>query len=241
MQFKKIIYENYVQRHTQSLYGRPSLDGIRKNFPVWRHYFGKLLPRDKVAAILDIGCGDGSFIFFLQNEGYSRPEGIDVSAEQIEMGKAMGIANIQRADLQDFLANKKESYDCIVARDVLEHFSRQEIFDILFAVRAALLPGGCLILQSPNGEGLFYTSIFYGDFTHEIAFTESSLRQVCMNTGFTKVECRPTGPVPKGFVSSVRWLLWQLIVLKIRFFKMVETGSGRGIFTQNIIGKATRD
>lgn len=241
MQFKKIIYENYVQHHTRSLYGQPSLDRIRHNFPTWRHYFGKLLPRDKNAAILDIGCGDGGFVFFLQNEGYARAEGIDVSAEQIETGKAMGIGGIQRADLQAFFTNKKEAYDCVVALDVLEHFTREEIFDILFAVRAALRPGGCFILQSPNGEGIFHTSIFYGDFTHEIAFTESSLRQICLNTGFSKVECRPTGPVPKGFVSTARWLFWQIIVLKIRFCKMVETGSGKGIFTQNIIGKATRD
>lgn len=239
--YKDIIYENYVNNHTQLLYGQETLAHIEGQFPVWRYYFGQLLPPGKEAAVLDIGCGTGSFVYFLQNMGYTRAQGIDLSKGQIEAGYALGIENIQCADLHTFLADKKETYDCIVARDVLEHFTRQEIFEILFAVRAALRPGGCLILQSPNGEGIFYTSIFYGDFTHEMAFTQSSLQQICLNTGFSGVECLPAGPVPKGLISTVRWLFWQLIVLKNRFYKMVETGSSRGIFTQNLIAKAIRD
>ncbi len=239
--FKDIIYENYVNNHTRLLYGHETLAHIESQFLVWRSYFGRLLPTDKHAAVLDLGCGTGSFVYFLQKTGYADAQGIDLSAAQIEAGRAMGIEGIQCADLHSFLAGKKETYDCIVARDVLEHFTRQEIFEILFAVRAALRPGGCFIMQSPNGEGMFYTSIYYGDFTHEMAFTQSSLQQICRNTGFSGVECYPTGPVPKGFISGVRWLIWQLIVLKTRFYKMVETGNSRGIFTQNLIAKAIRD
>ena len=240
MQFKDTIYRHYVRNHTRPLYGTETLEGIRRHFPVWNHYFKRLLPANKDAVLLDIGCGKGSFVYYLQQSGYANARGIDLSEEQVEYGRSLGIANIESADLYACLADKKQAYDCITAFDVLEHFTRQEVFDILIAVSAALKPGGCFILQSPNGEGLFHTSIFYGDFTHEIAFTESSLRQICLNTGFSGVECFPTGPVPKGIVSTARWLLWQLIVLKMRFYKMVETGSGKGIFTQNLIAKAIK-
>lgn len=240
-EFKKVIYKNYLSKHTSLLYGKDTLGHIARQFPVWRYYFSRLLPTNKTASILDIGCGTGSFVYFLQESGFKTAQGIDISAEQVEAGLAMGIQNIQCADLHTYLIDRENYYDCIIARDVLEHFTRQKIFEILAAVHKALQPGGSFIIQSPNGEGLFYTSIFYGDFTHEIAFTESSIRQICLNSGFTTVECRPTGPVPKGLVSVVRWLLWQLIVLKMRIFKMVETGSGSGIFTQNLIAKATRE
>jgi 2-polyprenyl-3-methyl-5-hydroxy-6-metoxy-1,4-benzoquinol methylase len=240
MQFKELLYKNYERNHTRTLYGQETLADFRRVFPVWRHHFGKLLPPDKNAAILDIGCGKGSFVWFLQEHGYPRAEGIDISAEQIEYGQALGIQNIRCADMRALLSQQTEMYDCIIARDVMEHFAKQEIFDILFAVRAALRPGGCFIMQSPNGEGIFHAGILYGDFTHETAFTESSLNQIFLNTGFSRVECRPVEPVPKGFVSTVRWLLWQLIVLKTRFYKIVETGSGSGIFTRNIIAKAVR-
>lgn len=241
MSFKEVIYRNYVQNHTHGLYGAETLDDIRQNIPAWRYYFGRLLPQSRDAIVLDIGCGKGSFVWFLQQEGFAGASGIDVSEEQIAYGQTLGIRNIQCADLKTYLASKKDTYDCIIARDVMEHFSRQEIFDILALVRSALKPGGSFIMQSPNGEGIFFTAILYGDLTHEIAFTRSSLHQLFRNTGFDKVQCLPVEPAPTGFVSAIRWLLWQLIVLKMRFYKIVETGDSSGIFTRNLIAKVIRD
>ncbi|MCB9307756.1 MAG: class I SAM-dependent methyltransferase [Lewinellaceae bacterium] len=240
MNYRKSIYDGYITYHTNLLYGENTLVRIQKQFPIWRYYYGKLLPGNREASILDIGCGIGSFIWFLMQTGYNRAEGIDISEEQIAEGIAMGIESIQCADLRTFLENKPGQYDCIIARDVMEHFTKQEVFDILQLVHTSLKPGGCFIMQSPNGEGLFHTSIFYGDFTHEIAFTRSSLNQLCRSVGFNNVRCQPTGPVPKGLKSGMRWILWQLVVLNIRLLKMIETGSGSGIFTQNLIAIATK-
>jgi hypothetical protein len=49
------------------------------------------------------------------------------------------------------------------------------------------------------------------------------------------VDFYPTGPVPKGIKSLVRFLLWKVIEIILRFYMVVETGSGEEIFTQNII------
>ena len=217
------------------------MERIRHSFPVWRYYFKKLLPQSASANILDIGCGNGSFVLFLTESGYINSSGIDISEEQIEYGRSIGISSIKCADLHDFLKEKTATYDCIIARDVMEHLTRQEIFDTLLMINNALHPGGFFIMQAPNGEGIFYTSIFYGDFTHEIAFTESSLNQICRNTGFKSVNCFPTGPVPHGIISSIRYALWQLIVLKRKINKMIETGNYRVIFTQNLIAKVIKE
>jgi 2-polyprenyl-3-methyl-5-hydroxy-6-metoxy-1,4-benzoquinol methylase len=240
MQFKEAIYGNYVKHHTAQLYGQETRDSIRAAFPVWKYYFGKLLPLEKTAQILDIGCGKGSFVAFLQEMGYTNAGGIDLSAEQIEYGKSIGITHIECADLHKYLSDKTADYDCIIARDVMEHLTRQEVFDAFLTIQKALKPGGSFILQSPNGEGIFYTSIFFGDFTHEIAFTASSLSQISLNTGFSAVACYPTGPAPLGIFSWVRYVLWKIVVWKIRFVKMIETGDGSGIFTQNLIAKVTK-
>jgi 2-polyprenyl-3-methyl-5-hydroxy-6-metoxy-1,4-benzoquinol methylase len=240
MTFKEQIYQNYVKNHTAQLYGQESLVSIQKSFPVWRHYFRDLLPKDKFAKILDIGCGNGSFVYFLTESGYKLTSGIDISLQQIESGNSLGIKGISCADLHSFLKDKSLAYDCIIARDVLEHLTKQEIFDTLTSIHSALRPGGNFIMQSPNGQGIFYTSVFYGDFTHEIAFTESSFKQICRSTGFENITCYPTGPVPKGFVSFIRYVLWKFIVLKTRIIKMIETGDSSGVFTQNIIGNAIK-
>lgn len=241
MDFKKIIYDNYVEMHTRGLYGKASLDLIKKSFSAWRYYYNKILPVNKNAIILDIGCGNGGFVYFLHKQGYIDSHGIDISLQQIDEGHKLGISNIECVDLYTFLSERINCFDCIIARDVLEHFKREDIFRILFLVNNSLKKDGVFIMQSPNAEGIFYSSILYGDFTHEIAFTENSIKQIFSNTGFKNIICYPTGPVPKSFFSHIRWFLWQLLVLKTKFYKAIETGSSRGIFTQNLIAKSQKN
>jgi 2-polyprenyl-3-methyl-5-hydroxy-6-metoxy-1,4-benzoquinol methylase len=233
--FKKIIYDNYVSNHNKNLYGEKSIAKIVAYFPACQHYYGRHLPTDKNAAILDIGCGDGGFVYWLHHLEYANAGGIDISQEQIEQGQRLGIKNLRQADLIQFLINNTKQYDFIIARDVIEHFTRDEVFEILALVNKNLKAGGRFVMQVPNGQGLYYTSIFYGDYTHEMAYTTSSVNQVILNTGFRKSACYPTGPVPTGLVATIRLLLWRLKVAQLKFWKMVETGNPKGIFTQNII------
>ena len=234
-QFKKIIYESYVSTHNRNLYGDMTIARIEGHFPVLNHHYKAHLPADKNARILDIGCGDGNLVYWLHKVGYPNAMGIDISGEQIAKGLQLGIKNLQEADLIAFLNSNTEKFDCVFARDVIEHFTRNEVFEILALISKNLKDNGRFIMQVPNGQGFFYTSVFYGDYTHEMAYTESSVNQVILNTGFKSSRCFPTGPVKKGLVSVIRYYLWQYKVATLRFWKMVETGNKRGIFTQNLI------
>lgn len=238
--FKKVIYDNYISKHNKSLYGDMSLERIDAYSPALQHYYGRHLPADKTARIVDIGCGDGNFVYFMQQRGYVNAMGVDVSQEQIDKGTQMGIPNLRCGDLISFLSGSDQQFDFVVAKDVIEHFTRNEVFEILPLIAKCLKPGGKFLMQVPNGQGYFYTSIFYGDYTHEMAYTASSIRQVVLNTGFSDVKCYPTGPVPVGINGRIRSVLWKLFVYRLKFWKMVETGSPSGIFTQNIIGVAEK-
>lgn len=241
MNYKEIIYQNYVSNHNSYLYGQESLINIQKNFPIWRYYFSKLLPKRKESKILDIGCGTGAFLYFLNSMGYNNTSGIDLSAEQINLGHKLGIKNLEVADIKEFLNLNENKFDLIIARDVLEHFTKNEVFEILLLVANALADNGRFLIQVPNGQGLFHTTIYYGDYTHETAYTESSLQQVFKNTGFKNVQCRPTGPVPYGIVSFFRYIIWEIIVLFLKLLKGIESGNTTGIFTQNIIALAIKN
>jgi len=186
------------------------------------------------ATVLDIGCGNGAFVYFLQQSGYQVACGVDVSAEKIAQGRKLWIQNLELFDVMSYL-EKSVPVDCIVACDVLEHFTKQEAFDLLRLISKKLIPGRTPIMQVPNAEGLFYSSIFFGDYPHEASYTQSSARQPFLNCGFTAVQCFPTDPVAHGLVSSVRWLLWKIKVLNFRFWKMVETGNSKGISTSAIV------
>ncbi len=233
--FKEILYTNYVSTHNKTLYGELTVAKMEGISPVLDFHFKRHLPADKNAFLLDIGCGDGNFIYWLNKMGYKNAFGIDISAEQIEKGRKLGINNLICDDLLKYLNENKQKFDFIIARDVIEHFTRNEVFEILMLVNKNLTDKGRFVMQVPNGQGIYYTSVFYGDYTHEMAYTITSVNQIILNTGYSKSACYPTGPVPHGLVSTIRYYLWKTKVARHKFWKMVETGNPNGIFTQNLI------
>jgi len=76
------------------------------------------LPKD--AAILDIGCSGGKLITMLKAEGFYNITGIDVSESAIELCKQRDIDNVSVRDGAE-TSFAPESFDLIVASDVLEH------------------------------------------------------------------------------------------------------------------------
>ncbi|MFH1702687.1 MAG: class I SAM-dependent methyltransferase [Nitrospirota bacterium] len=240
MNYREKLYSTYVSTHTYHLYGEASIAEIERQFPVWRRYYGRFLPQYKSATILDIGCGNGGFVYFLQNSGLKNAMGVDVSKEQVEFAHKIGIESVVHADLKEFLSGQVEAYEVIFARDIIEHLTKDEILEVLETVYKALKTDGLFVVQAPNGESLFSGRLRYGDFTHEMVFTRSGLNQILKATGYRDIGFYPTGPVPKGFKSTVRYLLWKGIEVMLRFYMLVETGSSDGIFTQNIIAVAKK-
>lgn len=240
MNYRDRLIESYSSTHASHLYGEAAIPGIERQFPVWRRYYGGLLPSDRASSIIDMGCGNGGFVHFLRRAGYENASGIDASPEQVETAKRLGIGGVERAEIMEFLMNKEGVYDAVVARDVVEHFGKGEIIELFSAVRRALKNNGVFIIQTPNAESPFGGRYRYWDFTHEVSFTASSLGQVLRAAGFADVSFRPAGPVPKGLLSGVRFALWKAVELAIRFYMLVETGSFKGIFTQSIIAAAQK-
>lgn len=240
MNYRDKFYSKYVSTQTSQLYGEVSLEDIKKQFPAWKKYFGRFLPKDKNAKILDVGCGNGSFVWWLRQIGYQNVEGIDISKEQVESASKLNIKNIFQADLREFLNNKKEVYDVIFARDVLEHFNKEEIIDVLDVIYDSLNKNGQFICQTVNAENLLWGRLRYGDFTHEMAFTRESLSQVFQVVGFKDIKVYSQPPVIHGTKSLIRFILWKCVEYCLHFYLLIETGSGKGIFTQNIIATAQK-
>ena len=241
MDYRRDLYLKYVSDHTKHLYGDVSLEIIESQFSVWNAYFGNFLPKGKEAQILDIGCGNGGLVYWLHKIGFQNVSGIDISKEQVEVAKKLGITNVHRADLKKFLKIKKRVYDVIFARDLLEHFSKEEIPLILSLVYSALKSGGTFVGQTVNAENLLWGRLRHGDFTHDIAFTRVSIKQLLRATGFNAVEVYPQRPVIHGLKSLIRSVLWRIFEYMLRFYLLVETGSSKGIFTQNIIVTARKN
>jgi len=189
----------------------------------FRKLFLPFVPVNRDARILDLGCGYGEFLYFLQCKGYASTKGIDLNQGELDLGQTLGVKNLQHADSFEFLRQSCQEFDFISAIDVMEHVPKNRVLEFLDLVRASLRPRGTFLCQVPNAAA-FYASYSYGDFSHETCFTASSLKQILELANFVDVGVFPCGPVVLGAKSAVRFVLWKFIVAGIKFVQAVEGG-----------------
>jgi len=207
-----------------------------------RQRFLHLLPTRKDAAILDIGCGYGKFLYFLQREGYTETRGIDLNPQQLEVARTLGVRNVECREGMEFLGNSAHQFDFISAIDVVEHVRKDQVLEFLDLVHAALRPGGRFLCQVPN-LAAFYKPVYFMDFSHETPFTASSLKQVLQLANFRNVRVFPMGPVTHGLKSAARCLAWKAITAVLRLVQTIEGGPPDPldtIYTAAILAAADR-
>ena len=216
-------------------------EAIEKLFPVWESRFRRHLPPDRSTPVIDIGCGSGGFVHYLRRVGYLDVRGIDLSEEQVARARSLGIEGVAREDLREHLAAHPSTYGAVVARDLIEHFTREEVIDLLILVRESLVPGGVLLIQTVNLESPFSPRYRWGDLTHESGFTGSSLEAALVLAGFREAVSWPAPPVfSYSLVSAIRNVLWRGLDALWRFALLVESGDGRGILTANLLTTARK-
>lgn len=238
--YRQRLYEQYLKTHFSAI-REISIEACEEQRRFFRAYFSRFLPENRNAKTLDVGCGYGAFLYFMQKEGYRDVQGVDISPEQIAAARKLGIPDVYCENLRVFLQKHTNELDCITAFDVLEHFPKGEVLPLLDAVYHALKPGGMFILQTPNGASPFCGRIRYADFTHEFALTRESVSQIFGIAGFVDIQVYPTGPVVHGLWSAGRWVLWWVIGLLLSLYLVTETGVFRGhILTQNLIAVARK-
>lgn len=217
-----------LQNESASL---PDEDQAERWNAVYAWYLRRWLPEDTQAPILELGCGQGSFLEFLKSRGYAQVRGIDSSREQAALCEKRGLA-VTQGDALDFLRNNDHKFAAIVALDFIEHLTRDEALMFLELAFGALEPGGRLILQTPNGESPWVGSVFHGDLTHETCYTPHLLKKLLLSQGFRGIQLRPCGPPPVDMQSSIRKLIWDGITLVCRGLNLIEGAVTSGIYTR---------
>jgi SAM-dependent methyltransferase len=241
--YRERIYRRYVNARDEPL-APQSHAGLQPRLPYLGQLVRRHFPADRKAAILELGCGHGALLHVLQETGYTNARGVDGSPEQVAAARRLGVAGVELGDLLSALvATNNASLDVVVAFDVIEHFTKDELVALVDEVFRVLRPGGRWIIHAPNAEGPFGGRMRHWDFTHELAFTRSSLAQLLKSSGFARVACYEDRPVPHGVKSAVRAALWALIRAGLLLILAVETGALQkaAIFSQNLLAVAERD
>jgi 2-polyprenyl-3-methyl-5-hydroxy-6-metoxy-1,4-benzoquinol methylase len=232
--YRKRLYSRYVSS------GQATVDASR-SLVASRQQILERLPPDRSARIVDIGCGNGALMTQIREAGYRHVMGVDTSAEQVVLAQKHGVNGIVQADLLEWMDNTREPFDAVVAVDLLEHFDPCDVLGVLDRVWKVLVPGGRVIIRTPNAEGPFGSRYRYGDLTHGLAFTSQSMKQVLLATGFDGIEIFDTPPVAHGAKSLLRVIIWRAIDAALRLYLTAEVGTAAGaILTQNLVAVAIR-
>ncbi len=236
--YRDRIYGSYVYHNALA---PPTIEDLKPRGRHIKRLIRNHFPQDRAAQILDLGCGHGAIIHYAHEAGYKCAKGVDASLLQVEAAVGLGIEGVEHGDLMSYLSNTpKNSQDLVISFDVIEHFAKDEMIFFVDNVYRVLKPSGTWILHTCNAEGLFGSSSRYGDFTHEVGFTQRSMGQLLISSGFCDVMSFEDQPVPHGAKSAVRWILWKGIRQILKLLVLIETGSGGVIFSQNFLTVARK-
>jgi SAM-dependent methyltransferase len=138
------------------------------------------LPVKKGMRLLDIGCGDGSFLLAARDAGW-QVMGTELSPDQ---ARRTGL------DVRESIDQVQEGagFDCITMWHTLEHM--KDIPTVLSHVARLLVPEGRLIVAVPDAGGLqarlFGPKWFHADVPrHLFHFDKKSLSFALASAGFT--------------------------------------------------------
>jgi SAM-dependent methyltransferase len=200
-----------------------------------------VLPTVKDVPMLEVGCGQGFFLYYLKSRGFTNAAGIDLSPQQAEFGRKFGL-DIRCEDATTFLPQPGR-YAWISMLDVLEHVPKAKVVALLTSVFDSLQPGGTCLVQVPNMENPFNVHIRYSDFTHEGGYTSGSLTQALRLAGFRSVDVRPWGP-PRPARLSKRVIRWMVAQFLGRLYEIPHEPMGAHrviLHSRRIYALATRD
>lgn len=232
--FRNQLYSHYISNFKnmsveryEEIYSSQKIYFDHKYLPFLRD----LKPEDK---ILELGCGSGFMLNYLGNMGFENVIGIDISQEQVSIASHFG-QNAIASDVFDYLSDQEDKFDAVLALDFIEHFSKNELILLFTQIFKSLRSNGKLIIQTPNGEGLFSGQVIFGDLTHLTIFTPASLQQLLIECGFINFQFHDTGPVPKDFINYLRLIFWHFITYIANFIRKIEANKTQSIWTENFI------
>ncbi|MBU2477334.1 class I SAM-dependent methyltransferase [Candidatus Micrarchaeota archaeon] len=161
----------------------------------------KLLNVKEEDKILDLGCNTGDFCNILSSNFKAEVKGIDLNQSAIcRAREKYPELDFQLMNLNDL--NEKEVYNKIVMIQVIEHLNDPLL--LIKKARDALVPGGQLLLTTPNTWAFIIKAIYFiekkpvpVDATHLFEFNPFSLKNLLKQSGFKfiSIHTNPFGTI----------------------------------------------
>ena len=163
---------------------RGSRDTVRARLEAYTPFLEAMLKTSANPRALDLGCGRGEWLELLTEKGFS-PLGVDLDEPMLTACRERGF-DVLHADAIEVLSSQADSSLTIVSGfHIAEHLPFERLQTLVAEALRALIPGGLLILETPNPENLrVSTHTFHIDPTHTKPLPPSLLKFMTEFYGF---------------------------------------------------------
>lgn len=184
-----------------------------------------LLPADRSAAILDVGCGQGDFARYLSAKGYRNVTAVDRDEQAVrELTTVQGVTAKAASLTPSSIERHRRGWSLIVAKQMVYYFDRKEAPAFIRGLRDALAPDGRLIVEIFNG------ALLSGRFTELkdpgilTAYTEKGLHRLLEQNGLVIEKLFGAAVRHRGFRGVVYALVKALWFRLFRLLLIIERG-----------------
>lgn len=168
-----------------------------RDFAVEAELLYRLLAPGPDSRILEVGCGGGAFLSFLEGRGH-RPTGVDVLEEALEAARRIAPRSEVLAADAASLPFADASFDRLVSQHLVEHL--EDFSSTLAEWGRVLAPGGVMAVCTPNR--LYPCPSLFDDPGHVHVYDPDELKRAVEEGGFAVRECFTVFPhLWKGKIS----------------------------------------
>ena len=129
------------------------------------------------AHVVELGSGYGYLTYALSKAGYNI-KGVDVAASAVDAAKRRFGDLFLCEDISEYARRLPAKCDVVVMTEVLEHLDQP--LDVLSSIRAALRPGGSLLVTTPDRGYYSDAAVWHTDLppVHLAWYSKTALREM---------------------------------------------------------------
>ena len=165
---------------------------------------------DKQRHIIDLGCGRGEWIELLAERGFS-VLGVDIDEGMLSECVSRNLPVRTEDALHSLSGLESDSQVLVTAFHLVEHIDFGDVATLVREAMRVLLPGGILILETPNPENILVgTNEFYLDPSHRKPIPPNLLRFLADYWGFERsrvLRLNPRKKLHESPMTGIRDLL----------------------------------